>query len=80
MIREKNILSEGKHELIVGIPMVLRLRPIVIQPKLVVLITLDIEHVRIAIRISFCVLYHLFQCRSKNEIGCILRVILNQPT
>ncbi|MFZ2975498.1 MAG: hypothetical protein WA055_02595 [Candidatus Moraniibacteriota bacterium] len=52
---EKKILSEAKDNLIVSIPLVVRLRPIVIQPRLAVIVAVHIEHVRIAIRVGLCV-------------------------
>ncbi|OGI32467.1 MAG: hypothetical protein A2271_04510 [Candidatus Moranbacteria bacterium RIFOXYA12_FULL_35_19] len=50
---EKKILSEAKDNLIVSIPLVVRLRPIVIQPRLAVIVAIHIEHVRIAVRVGF---------------------------
>ena len=48
---EKTILSETKDKLIVRIPVVVRFRPIVIQPQAIT-ITFQIEDIRIAIRVG----------------------------
>ena len=51
---EKKILSETKHDGVLGIPLVPRLRPIVVQPQ-AVLVAFQVEHVRIAVAVSFFV-------------------------
>ena len=43
-------VSAGKKPLVLGIPLLVRLRPIVVQPK-TVLIAIHVEHIRIAIRV-----------------------------
>ena len=56
---EKIILSETKDELVVWIPLVVRIRPIVIQPQ-TILIPFQLEDVRIAIGVSsvWCAIYN----------------------
>ena len=49
--RGKKTLSETEHELVVGIPLVARIRPIVVQPQAVV-VAFHIEDVRVAIAVG----------------------------
>lgn len=49
--RGKEILSKTENKLIVKIPMIIRVRPIAIQPETII-IAFQLEHVRIAIGIS----------------------------
>lgn len=45
-------VAETEHDLIVEIPLVVRIRPIRIEPRLMV-IPIDVEHVRVAVRIDY---------------------------
>ena len=47
---EKKILSKNEDKLIIEIPLVLGIRPIVVQPQVIV-IAFKLEHVRIAVTI-----------------------------
>jgi hypothetical protein len=49
---EKKIFSRTEDKLIAGIPVIVRIRPIAIEP-LPVSIAIEVEHVRVAIRISY---------------------------
>lgn len=48
---EKKVLSKTKDEFILGIPLVRRISPIIIQPQ-TILIAFEFEDIRIAIAIS----------------------------
>ncbi len=48
MSTEKKRLSETEDKLILGIPLLLRLRPIVVQPQPVV-ITIQVEDIRVTV-------------------------------
>ena len=50
---EKTVLAETKDKLIVGIPLIARIRPIVVELQTAV-VTIQIEHVRIAISVGLC--------------------------
>ena len=64
---EKKRLSEAKDKLIVEIPLVRGFRPIVVEPKTVV-IPVHIEHFRIAVGISFiCRAIHITACSNANR-------------
>ena len=49
----KEAVSEAEHELIVRIPLVVRLRPIVVQPQTVI-VRFEVENVRIAVGVGLC--------------------------
>lgn len=49
--RGKKRLSEAKDNLVVRIPLVVRFRPVVVQPQ-TILIVFNVEHVRVAVRVS----------------------------
>ncbi len=51
--RKKKTVSETERELVVRIPRVVGVRPIVAQPKTVV-VAFEVEHVRVAIGVSLC--------------------------
>ncbi len=47
----KKALSKTEHKLIVRIPPIVRLRPIVVEPR-PILIAFNVEHLRIAVRVE----------------------------
>lgn len=49
---EKTILSGTKHKIVLGIPLVPRISPIVVQPQTIV-VAFQVEDVRIAIGVCF---------------------------
>ena len=50
---EINRFAETEHDLVVEIPLVVRIRPIGVEPALAVVVALEFEHVRIAIGIGY---------------------------
>jgi hypothetical protein len=73
----KEPLSETEHELIVIVPIIVRVRDIVIQPQAVV-IAVHVEDVRIAIAIGS--VRHAIRATVRPKgLDCILCVIVNQP-
>ncbi len=46
-------VAETEDDLIVEIPLIVRIRPIGVEPRLAVVVALDVEDVRIAIGVSF---------------------------
>lgn len=50
--REAEIVATHKHEAIVGVPMVVRMPVVVVEPQLVPIV-FDVEHVEIAVAVSF---------------------------
>ena len=50
-LAEKSILSETEHDLVVRIPLVVRLGPVVVEPHAVIVVV-EVEHVRIAVRVG----------------------------
>jgi len=62
----KEALAATENDLIVEIPLVVEIRPVVVQPR-TVLIALAVEDVRVAVGIGLCVLCHLSHYPSKNE-------------
>jgi|TARA_Y100000031_G_C8236231_1_gene393364 hypothetical protein len=71
VIAEKETLAGAEHELVVRIPLILGIGPIVVQPQ-VVAIAIELEDVRIAIGVRFCVLCHPDHRPSNLGLGCIL--------
>ena len=61
----KKALSETENKLVLRIPLVVRLRPIVIEPQSIVIV-FQVEHVRIATGISLCVTRRLYHCPSNS--------------
>lgn len=53
----KKTVSETKRELVVRIPIVRRLRPIVVQPQTVV-VAFELEDVRVAVGVGVCAVRH----------------------
>lgn len=64
---EKKTLSEAKDKLIVEIPLVRGFRPIAVEP-LAVVIPIDVENIRIAIRVGF-ICRAIFSTARLNETG-----------
>lgn len=48
---EKRLLSESEHKRVVRIPLIVWLRPIVVEPH-VVFVVVEVEHVRIAVGVG----------------------------
>lgn len=49
---ELNTVAETEHDLVVEIPLVVRIRPIGVEPTLTVVVALDVEDVRVAVGIG----------------------------
>ncbi|MEN9654124.1 MAG: hypothetical protein RL235_236 [Chlamydiota bacterium] len=49
---EKKTVSETEHELVLGIPLVVRFRPVVVQPR-TILIAFNVEDVRVPVGVGF---------------------------
>ena len=60
------MLSGAKNQLIVGIPPVVRLSPVVVEPRLAVLVPVHIEHVRVAVRVVNYAESHPYHCPSNS--------------
>ena len=45
-------VAKPKHECVVEIPLIVRIRPIRVEPPLAVAVALDVEHVRVAIGVG----------------------------
>ena len=72
---EKKRVSAGEHELIVGVPVVVRFRPVVVQPQ-TVSIAFHVENVGIAVTVrivrgAITTTACLVHSRRK-KLGCIL--------
>lgn len=48
----KEARAETEEERVLGIPPVVRLRPVVVEPE-AVLVALDVEHVRVAVGVGY---------------------------
>lgn len=46
-------VAETEHDRVVEIPLVVRIRPIGVEPRLAVIVVLDVEHVRVAIGVGY---------------------------
>lgn len=75
---EKTILSETEQELVLGIPLLLWLRPIVLEPQTLV-IAIQVEHAQIAIGVGMCGVPSKSLPPRTQAHGCILYVIENHP-
>ena len=64
-------LAGTENELIVRIPLILGIGPVVVQPQ-VVTIAIELEDVRVATGVRFCVMRHPYHCPSSLRLGCIL--------
>jgi hypothetical protein len=64
----KEALATTENDLIVEIPMVVGIRPVVVQPR-TVLVALAVEDVRVTVRIGLRVPCHLGHCPPRNENG-----------
>lgn len=62
----KEALATTENDLIVEIPMVVGIRPVVVQPR-TVLVALTVEDVRVTVGIGLRVLCHLYHCLPRNE-------------
>ncbi len=49
---EENRLARAKTQLVLRIPLVIRLSPIVVEPTLAIVIPIHVENVRVAIRVA----------------------------
>ncbi|MBI2087016.1 MAG: hypothetical protein HYT69_02490 [Candidatus Zambryskibacteria bacterium] len=49
---EINIFAETKHDLVLKIPLVIRIRSVGVEPRLAVIVPVEFEHVRIAVGIG----------------------------
>ena len=73
-MRKNEIFAETEQKLVLGIPPIVRIRPIVVQPQ-TVLIAFQLEHVRIAIGVGLCDMSSYCTACLKMRLGCILFVI-----
>jgi hypothetical protein len=63
-VTEKKTVSETEHELVVRIPLIVRLRPIVVEPQ-TVFVPFEVKDVRVAVLVGVCATRHPFHCRLK---------------
>ena len=47
------MFAETEHDLVVEIPLVVRIRPVGVEPRLAVVVPLEVEHVRVAVGVRF---------------------------
>lgn len=67
----------AKDETILGIPPVVRLRPVVVEPRLTVLVPIDLEDVRVAVGIGVSVRSAVcVHCGSSTLSRCIVSGIV----
>ena len=48
-------VTKTKHDAIVEIPLIVRVRPVAVEPMLAVVVAFDVEHVRVAVRVGYYV-------------------------
>jgi hypothetical protein len=74
----KEALAATENDLIVEIPLVVRVRPVVVQPR-AVLVALAIEDVRVAVGIGSVSRAIRFTACLEMRTGCIVHAIINRP-
>ena len=66
----KRVARKTENKLVVVIPMIVRFGIVVIKVQLAVIITIHVEHVRIAIGVRKCAKYHPYH-RPSNTLKAV---------
>ena len=45
-------VAKTKHDLVVEVPLIVRVDPIRVEPPLAIVVPIDVEHVRVAVRVG----------------------------